>query len=570
MGVLPLGSMYILKKFFFFNLYLNYFLQFYKLINNKIFFLLLIFIIIGIIESIGISLFSPIIDSINNNETKNTNSLFFQIFNYFDIPFELFHILFIIIFIFILKGIILLYGKYFQSKIQAELHKNFLEKIIQSIVKKSYTKFIKTPVSYNINLLNIEAERASGSFISFCNATYNILFSIPLLIAVTILYPIISIFGVSLSLIGYILLRSFTNKTKKISQEITQNNFFFNSLTIQLIENFGYFKATNTLALLQKKSLEKIDILKNKKIKIGLYSSIIFSSVEPFAIIILSLVIFFSYYLNLQFSSVILSLIFFYRIIRSILEYQKWWQNFNVNIGGLEVILDNIDYTKIENINQKLIIKNLDNIKFNNFSLELNNNKIFNNINVDLKSNNTIGLKGRSGSGKTTFLNTICGLIDTGDNSFLINDNNSKDINFEKFRNNISLIPQYPVIFNDTVRNNIALWDNSITDNAIKLELKKFNLNNLDLNYVIDDKGKNLSGGQLQRINIIREVIKNREIIIFDEPTSSLDYDNKQLIKKLISDLKNKKTIIITSHDEDLLQICDIVYEIKNKNIYKI
>jgi len=383
------------------------------------------------------------------------------------------------------------------------------------------------------------------------------------------MFPVISLYLIFLAIVGYLFLGFLTKETKIISKQISKNNFQFNNLIIQLIENFRYFKATNSLDLLKDKSFEKLFDLKEKKIKIGLLSSIIYSSVEPIAIIILSLIVFIALYINYELSSIILSLVFFYRIIRSILEYQKWWQNFNVNIGGLEEVLNNINFDPIIDKQNKLIeINYFKEFKINNLNFKLDEQNIFEDLNIAIKKNQLIGISGPSGSGKTTLINILLGLYEVPKSSFYINKYDSTSINFDNFRKLISFIPQNYVIFNDTIRNNLTLWSDKFSDTQLNSILDKINLNvnNLDLN--IDDSGKNFSGGQLQRINFAREILKDKQILILDEPTSSLDNHNKSIFESIINDLKGKKTIILISHDYSLFHNCDNVFEIKQLKIF--
>ena len=162
----------------------------------------------------------------------------------------------------------------------------------------------------------------------------------------------------------------------------------------------------------------------------------------------------------------------------------------------------------------------------------------------------------------------MLGLYEVPKSSFYINKYDSTSINFDNFRKLISFIPQNYVIFNDTIRNNLTLWSDKFSDTQLNSILDKINLNvnNLDLN--IDDSGKNFSGGQLQRINFAREILKDKQILILDEPTSSLDNHNKSIFESIINDLKGKKTIILISHDYSLFHNCDNVFEIKQLKIF--
>ena len=558
-------------NFNFLSKYLNYFNSFYKLVNLKIFILFFIFLLIGIIESVGIISFLPLIQTFNENGLQKISSNNLpSILNKFTKNLNFEDFILIIIIIFSLKGLVVYFVKYFQFKIQAQFNYLIVKKITNDLSNFSLKEFSKKSTGYFINLLTVESERATGAFLSFTNASAQVIISIPLLIFVFIINPFITIVACTFSLICFIFLRIVTNATKSFSEQITINNSNFNNISIQLVQNFKYFTATNTMSLLKNQSLSKINNIQLLKIKIGSLTSLIFSIIEPFSIIILMLLILLSVKLNLYFESLIISLFFIYRIIRSILEFQKWWQNFNINIGGLDAILLHISKIRKINIKSNKIYSKI-NLKLNNAKFLYENNLIFNNIDLEIKYLDFIGLKGKSGSGKTTLINIIMGLSKMNQGTYKVNDQIIKDIDFYSLRKNIGYVSQNLVIFNDTIKNNLTLWNKEISDQKVIDVLKKLNLHEYasptGLAITIDDGGKNISGGQMQRINLAREIIRETEILILDEPTSSLDTFNKESFEKLVKSLKSQHTIIVISHDDKFLNLCDKVYEICDKKL---
>ena len=453
-------------NFNFLSKYLNYFNSFYKLVNLKIFILFFIFLLIGIIESVGIISFLPLIQTFNENGLQKISSNNLpSILNKFTKNLNFEDFILIIIIIFSLKGLVVYFVKYFQFKIQAQFNYLIVKKITNDLSNFSLKEFSKKSTGYFINLLTVESERATGAFLSFTNASAQVIISIPLLIFVFIINPFITIVACTFSLICFIFLRIVTNATKSFSEQITINNSNFNNISIQLVQNFKYFTATNTMSLLKNQSLSKINNIQLLKIKIGSLTSLIFSIIEPFSIIILMLLILLSVKLNLYFESLIISLFFIYRIIRSILEFQKWWQNFNINIGGLDAILLHISKIRKINIKSNKIYSKI-NLKLNNAKFLYENNLIFNNIDLEIKYLDFIGLKGKSGSGKTTLINIIMGLSKMNQGTYKVNDQIIKDIDFYSLRKNIGYVSQNLVIFNDTIKNNLTLWNKEISDHV--------------------------------------------------------------------------------------------------------
>ena len=204
-------------------------------------------------------------------------------------------------------------------------------------------------------------------------------------------------------------------------------------------------------------------------------------------------------------------------------------------------------------------------------SLQKRKKNILENINIKINKGEIIGLYGETGSGKTTLINLISGLIKPTEGNFYLN----QKVIHEIPKNLFSIVAQKPLIIDDTIRSNVAfgLDQNQVIEKEIydvlqKSELKKFTD---ELSEGIDSKisegGKNISGGQIQRLAIARAIYLKKQILILDEATNALDEMTEKNIIKFILSLKSDLTIIIISHNKENLVHCDKVFEIKNKKI---
>ena len=220
------------------------------------------------------------------------------------------------------------------------------------------------------------------------------------------------------------------------------------------------------------------------------------------------------------------------------------------------------------NMNSKIILSNLS-YGYNKSDLLLEN------LSLTIRKNQKIGITGKSGCGKSTLVKILAGLIKPINGKFTIDDK----INIEAdylYLNNISFIPQDIFIISDSIRKNIAFGvnDKDINDEKLNHCLKEVQLDSLissfsdGINHKLLENGKNLSGGQIQRIGIARALYYEPDIIVFDESTSSLDLINEEKILKLIQKISANKTVIFVSHRKEVLDFCDIIYRIENKKIY--
>ena len=192
--------------------------------------------------------------------------------------------------------------------------------------------------------------------------------------------------------------------------------------------------------------------------------------------------------------------------------------------------------------------------------------KVIDKININIAGNSKTAIIGTSGSGKTTILNLIPRFYNLKEGSILIDNQEINKIRLSSLRKNISIVSQDTVLFDDTIKNNIAYANVHATDDEIKnaakfAEIDDF-INSLKNGYdtIVGENGVKLSGGQKQRISIARAILKNSPIILLDEATSSLDSEAEEKIRYALDNLTKNKTTLIISHKFSSIINCDKIY----------
>lgn len=212
-----------------------------------------------------------------------------------------------------------------------------------------------------------------------------------------------------------------------------------------------------------------------------------------------------------------------------------------------------------EEFEGKRIIESIYEIKAKGLGFSYGNKYVFSDINFKFEKGYSYAVIGKNGIGKTTLCNVITGLYKNYTGELMYNGISAKEYDFEKFRKNrILFIEQEPEMIEDTLYNNIVL-DLNISKNIVQSIIKEWfddvTFQNLDLK--IGEKSNNLSGGEKEKIAIIRAIIRKPDVIIMDEPTAALDQSScKKLENLLVNEWKDKIKIIIT-HDEKMIQLCD-------------
>ena len=226
------------------------------------------------------------------------------------------------------------------------------------------------------------------------------------------------------------------------------------------------------------------------------------------------------------------------------------------------------------NENEKMNFRNKITLKGVNYKYPDQESSILENLNLEIKKGEIIGIMGLSGSGKTTLLRILAGLINPKDGKILCDEKNIND-DLKSWQNILGYVPQSTYLVDDSIKNNIAFAINPevIDIQRIKSCAKIAQVHNFisDLpnqyETIVGENGIKLSGGQKQRIGVARALYHDPEIIIFDEATSSIDTETEDRFYDSINDLKSDKTVIIVSHRSKNLDICEKTYYLKNKNL---
>lgn len=213
------------------------------------------------------------------------------------------------------------------------------------------------------------------------------------------------------------------------------------------------------------------------------------------------------------------------------------------------------------------------NIEFKNVCFEYETGEpILDNVSFKIESNMHVAFVGESGCGKSTIVALICKLYDPTSGVILFDDVNSRALT-QDFGKNISMINQYPYLFNLTIRENMQLVKKNVTDEEIFDALKFANAYDfveklpLGLDSYLGEGGTRLSGGQKQRICIARALLKNSKVLIFDEATSALDNISQQLVMDSVEKIKGDRTIITIAHRLSTIENCDRIYFIEKGRI---
>ncbi len=202
-----------------------------------------------------------------------------------------------------------------------------------------------------------------------------------------------------------------------------------------------------------------------------------------------------------------------------------------------------------------------------------NEDEVLKTINLEIEKGEALAIVGPSGSGKTTLTNLIPRFFEISQGSICIDGHDLRDITMRSLRNQIAIVTQQTILFNDTVRNNIAYGDLQRSDEEIRMAadaahaLKFIEKLPQGFDTVIGEGGTRLSGGERQRISISRALLKNAPILILDEATSALDTESEREVQKALENLMKNRTTVVIAHRLSTITNADRIIVVKDGNI---
>ena len=263
------------------------------------------------------------------------------------------------------------------------------------------------------------------------------------------------------------------------------------------------------------------------------------------------------------------------RLIAPLTKTIKSIQDIKFNSVAIDTIYGELQkYHKLKNLNNFSLSRDVFNkIKFDNLSLsyDIGQKNILNNINFEIQKGDKIGILGKTGSGKTTFINLLLGLLRPSSGKILLNKSNNE---ISTIYDKIGFVSQNIFLLNESVYYNVTFKKGVPEEDKKFIELiKSFELyehfanSKLKFDTILSEKGTNLSGGQIQRLGIARALYRNPKFLLLDEATSALDLETENKVIEYIFNQKNIETIVLISHRNSVFKYCSKVYEIKNGNI---
>ena len=554
--------------------------------NKKQFYIFLFLSFIGVfVELLSIAIVIPIVVFLIEQDPIEKFQFLESIFNFLSISnkkeilvFSLLSIIIVYFFRYLYLIFFIFYKNIFSFNLSLNVKKNLVEKYLS----QKYSYFFNENSSRLVKNIIIEASHFTNNAVDRIFYIFIDTFVISIVLISLILFES----GISLIIAGFLCLIGIILSSFSKGRILKWGNLRFNLDKDFMKFLLEVFNSVREIKVYKKKNffvnsfIKKYTPLGYLSIKQQTFNIFIKQSYEVITLFGFCVLVFYLFNQNYS-NKEILTIIgifaiaafrllpLFSRLLLGLQELKYISPSINHLYDEFYELNKNIKLISNPNQLKNLQIKNNFEIKNINFSYD-KNKKILDNLSLKINKYDKIGIFGKSGSGKSTFVDMVFGLI-TPDNGSINIDDKRLNIDDDIFNYKMGYVSQNPYLFDNTVKRNIAFGENDEEideDLVLKsleiVQMKGWLDNTKDgLETIIGENGKMISGGERQRIGIARTLYFQNEFILLDEPTSSLDEETTNKILAILNKLKDK-TIIFISHQKKNLSICNKIYEMKD------
>lgn len=564
------------------------------IISNKrrqqMFFLLILLFIGMALEMVGLGVILPVLAVVLDESTINNYPKIISWLNnmgldsYREISIFLVLLLPIVYFI---KTIFLVLVNFYQNKFVQVTTRDIIDKLFSRYLNQPYESFVSRNSSEYIKVIQTE----TLYFSTYIQAVLTIITDTALTIAVLIVFMLVEPIGAVSIFLFFGLLSSLffqfsKNKLKSWGKKREELDKSISKTILEALGNIREVKIFNIPSFFT----DKLKIKNFNKAKLTYFQNSLVQSprfyLELISVIGLSLFIV-GFLLQDRNIVELISVIGVFvagsfRVIPSLNRLIQARQQIKYHDNTLDLIFKELEITNNQTLNErKDIEKALDfnsKLELSNISFKYSNSDIYvlRNLNFKIFRGESVGVIGKSGSGKSTFVDILSGLLFPVKGDIVIDDRSLDNTNSSNWKNLIGYVSQTTNLIDDTIIANVAFGDKKPDLFRVKSVLNDSQLYEFvkslpdGIKTKVGEKGILLSGGQIQRLAIARALYKNPKILILDEATSSLDNKTEKIIIQSINNLKRKVTILMIAHRLTTLSNCDRIYELNNNQFTEI
>lgn len=549
----------------------------YSALRWRLFVWLALIVLASALEGVTLGLFLPIIAGADSDAPLQR--IFTSAFDYLGIEYTLPLALGAMTALYALRTVLVVTQEVFVARQLAGLMVDIKSRMVDQLLRADYQYFTRRGVGYFNNAATVEFTNLTNAFDSCTRAMVAAGFTVTYIVLALVVNPVLAIAFIVFAVPAYFLLRTAFRLVQRVSVENTENNSLLQSHLIQTLNGFKYFKATASTAGIWRAVSSAIGTQGRLTYNQRCLESLARNSIDLMTVLLIAVLLL--YYVETV-GTAFVEMLFMLVILRRTLTFaqntQRTFQGF-LDYSGSVRLFERLDDELSENeevFGADSAAPNFDlPIRLDNVSFGYEGSPpVLDGVSLVIPPRRKVAFVGASGAGKTTLATLLTGILRPTSGIISIGGVPYSGVDQSKLREGIGYVTQETVIFNDTVQNNVSLWDRNgssqekVRPAAEAAHASEF-IEALPRGYdtLLGDNGMKISGGQRQRVSIARELYKNARVLIFDEGTSALDSEAERIIQNNVDELRDNTTLILIAHRLSTVINSDMIFVLEDGRI---
>jgi ABC-type multidrug transport system fused ATPase/permease subunit len=561
-------------------------------VGRRFYVVFVLTVAVAFTEGFGITLVLPLLRSTQGSaaETQDVGTaeeILQMLLTWIGIDDSIGGILLFIVVVFASRGLLSFAQKSYTAYLQSEILVSLKAKLFDAYSDLKYRHFLTENTGHFINVINHQANQFFGAFSTFVTFLTSVVTTLSYF---AFAFAITWKFSLMVIAFGAVLLYSFNilnGYVRDLSREASAEMSDLNKLLVQTLQAFKYLVSTGQMHHLRAAVMKSVRRLTNYLFRRNIADAFTSSIHAPVSVTLIAAIIAVQVLvLGEPITPILVALILFFRGMESIMTIQNNWQQTMSVIGSVEMVDDDLSWANRhrENSGEHHLGPLSEEIRLDNvcFAYNEDDGDVLHNVTASIPANSTVALVGKSGAGKSTFVDMLTLMLRPRRGEIYIDGVPGREADHASWRPQIGYVSQETVVFDDTVANNISLWTGAsggasndrtngkngtvsvserVRDAARRAHADSF-IRDLPDGYqtVVGDRGVRLSGGQRQRLFIARELYKEPNLLLLDEATSDLDSASERRIQRSIDALQGDVTVVIIAHRLSTVQNADRIY----------
>ena len=530
-------------------------------------------------EILGISLFLPLLNGGSGNDFVTSSIRSF--FDLFSIPIEFTWVLLVLVVAMVLRFLLLLANDMLVAFLSAKITVHLSRRLFDAIGRSDFRYFSELNVGRINNTVTVEIPKITLSFEQMAATVTGLCFAVAYLTLAVVMSPFLAVVVLLSAPAIYVGISWSNRRIRKLSFEASSSSGHHQHWVIQVLQNVHYLRTTGAWDWFQSRVMNVTQRLITIRLKLTVALAYSRASLGIVSLLIVSLVLLHQVNVaDLNVLDAIFILFLLKRAFDQMISVHATYRKMLSVTGSVHNYIDLVDNLEDEQEKVASTVQKADltgSIELRDVTVQYQNRvQSIKGLNLVVNAGEWVALVGESGSGKSTALSVVTGLLKPDFGVATVADIEYAHIDANDFRKRIGYVPQDSAVFDDTFRNNLTLWDETINQTSIMEALEIAQLSEMveslpdGLETMLGPNGTAISGGQRQRMSIAREILRDLDLLILDEATSAVDGPTERKIHQALRENRKSRTTILVAHRYETIRECDRIYVLKNGELMEV